>query len=247
MSVDEALSRLPELDEEVSEIQFLGPSALLLAMADRPDEARQSVLAAVEALGRQPGVLWEPILLENVGEAELVLGDLTAAERYHRRAVEWLESRGERSWLSTYGANYACTFFDSVGPVEARRLLELARAGTTPYDVESQACVRGLEAKLLSRTGDHERATELCDEAATWIERADQLVSGARHYLEHAEVYLAAGHRDRALGAVERALTLFTQKGNRPDMRRTRDRLDRLAAGATELRLSRPPGPRAPA
>jgi class 3 adenylate cyclase/tetratricopeptide (TPR) repeat protein len=205
---------------------WLGVPSVLLAMNDRAEECRATLAIAFEQLARQPDQVWEQGLFSHAGNAELILGNTTAAEAYSRRAVQWSEAHGEQAWLSTVAALYAAQFLDLIGAEEARRLLALSQAGTTADDALSQSAVRCLEALLLSREGRHGDSIRLIDESVRWLAPSDLLYDQGLLYLHQADVHLAAGDHAHVERSLQDALDRFDAKGDTPDARRTRQRLN---------------------
>jgi tetratricopeptide (TPR) repeat protein len=93
-------------------------------------------------------------------------------------------------------------------------------------DVVSQSQWRMLLAKVAAREGDADRVLPLAAEAVEWVERSDQLSWTADVYMGLADVQQAAGRPEQARASVERALELYEAKGDVPDSRRARRRLD---------------------
>ena len=215
-----------------------GAMAVLCAMADREVDARAWLQRGREAVEQRPDSIWTPMFHTCTSEVELICGNPDASQEALRTAVDWLESHGERSWLSTYAAEYAALFLDAIDPLEAERLLELAKSATMPDDAISQSLTRMLEALLLSRAHRLEEAVPLARQAVEWAERTDQSYLIGRVNELAARVFFESGDPDRATAALGRALHWFDAKGDIPDARRVREELTN-AVGAS-ARPARP-------
>jgi len=79
--------------------------------------------------------------------------------------------------------------------------------------VVSQAGGRAVQARVLSRRGDHDRAAALAREAVEIMARTDYLVQHGDMVVHLAHVLRQAGKADEALGAAREATALFEQKG----------------------------------
>ncbi len=90
-------------------------------------------------------------------------------------------------------------------------------------DVITQALIKEVEARLLSRRGRHDAAKIAARDALALIERTDMLDAIAESKLNLAEVLSAAGPDDDAdrLQAIEEAAALYEQKRHLVGMART--------------------------
>jgi class 3 adenylate cyclase/tetratricopeptide (TPR) repeat protein len=206
-----------------------GAMAVLCAMADLEMDARAWLVRGQEAIEQRPDGIWTPMFHTFTSDVELICGNLAASERALRRAVDWLESHGERSWLSTYAAAYAARFLDVIDPREAERLLEVAKSATMPDDAVSQSITRMLEALMLSQAQRFEEAVPLAHQGVEWAERTDQSFYNGQVNELAARVLLESDDLDGAIAALRRALQWFEAKGDIPDARRLRERLTSLA------------------
>jgi class 3 adenylate cyclase len=200
----------------------LGHQAFLFALNDQPEDARAAARQALDLGEQAPGHIWQPIADVNAAEVELVLGDRAAGFHFYSRAVKWLEDKGERAWLSTYGPVFALNFLDEIGVAEATRLLEIARSAMDPDDADSHAMVHLLDALLHSRAGDHDAAVRLARAGAGWADGTDEFFEDAVVHRAVAAVLAAAGDPAGEIESLRRALSLFEAKGDLPDTRRIR-------------------------
>ncbi len=198
----------------------------LLALLDRPSEARAALAEARAVFEEMHSSLQLFHLAFVSGMTELIIGDDAEAERHLTNMFDELVRRDERSYLSTVAP--------LLGEIRLRRgqtgpAADLARMGrrlALAEDVVSQSQWRMLLAKVAAREGDADRVLPLAAEAVEWVERSDQLSWTADVYMGLADVQQAAGRPEQARASVERALELYEAKGDVPDSRRARRRLD---------------------
>jgi class 3 adenylate cyclase/tetratricopeptide (TPR) repeat protein len=188
--------------------------SLLHAMKGESAEARTCYVAAralFEDLGLTVLAAW--VSLQS-GPAELLAGDLHAAERELTRAYEALSEIGEKYYLSTVAGLLGQLRYEQGRHEEAREFAEEARALATDDDVESQALLRAVLAKVLAAEGAGEGALELVQEAVSLAHRTDSPVIQARSLVD-LSVVLRANRRDaRAAAAEAAAVALYERKGD---------------------------------
>jgi ATP/maltotriose-dependent transcriptional regulator MalT len=83
-----------------------------------------------------------------------------------------------------------------------------------------QVLCRSVQAKVLARRGDDERAEELAREAAAMVETTDFPDLQAQTLLSLAEVLRLGGSVEEARSLVDRAHALYAKKGNVAAVRR---------------------------
>jgi tetratricopeptide (TPR) repeat protein len=204
------------------------PVAGFYAMQGRFDEARQVLAEAkaiLEELGRRVD---SETLAFWTGPLELLAGNPAEAARATGRACDFLESEGERGWLSTMATIYSSALHAQGKLDEAEAAALRSRDAATSDDNNAQALWRASLAKAIAGQGRHEEAIRLADEAIPFIDRSDELNNQgiARTYV--AEAYVAAGRPDEAVTALQEALARFEQKGNVVMTERTRALLGQL-------------------
>jgi ATP/maltotriose-dependent transcriptional regulator MalT len=186
--------------------------ALLQAMRGEFAEARASYVAA-RALFEDLGVaiLAASVSLESA-PVELLAGDLNAAERELRRDYEALDRMGEKYFLSTIAALLGQVLYAQDRYDEASMVAGFAREIAAEDDVLSQVLWRSVEAKLLARVGDEERALTLAREAVALARRTDSPVAQGDALLDLAEVLRLTGHAQEE--AIHEAAELYELKGD---------------------------------
>jgi tetratricopeptide (TPR) repeat protein len=153
-------------------------------------------------------------------------GDPAAAERVLRIACDRLRALGETGILSLEvgelaDALYGLGRFDEAMDLN-RECAHLAQAA----DESTQSVYHRVQGKLLARAGDRDEALRLARAA---IELAGtRLEELGDAYLDLAEVERIGGHAEGAAEALERALTVYEQKGLAPMADRARRELVRL-------------------
>jgi len=109
---------------------------------------------------------------------------------------------------------------------EAWRFGTIARDTSSSDDVMSQAGGRAVQARVLSRRGDHAAAETLAREAAAIMAKTDYLAVHGDVLVHLAHVLWAAGKPDEAVAAARKALALYEQKGATFFVERTRRLID---------------------
>jgi len=141
-----------------------------------------------------------------------VAGDHDAAAREGIAGCEALQALGERGWLSTLAGQTAQALLEVDRDDEAEHWIGVADAVGGADDVITQALIREVRARLLSRRGNQAEAERLAREAVGLTERTDMLEAIADAKLNLAGVLQAAGKNSERLQAIEEALALYEQK-----------------------------------
>ncbi|MGZ4119361.1 MAG: adenylate/guanylate cyclase domain-containing protein [Actinomycetota bacterium] len=158
---------------------------------------------------------------------ELLVGDVTAAERELRRAYDLLDEMHETGFLSTV-ASLLAEVVCEMGRYEdaealARRALDLAN----PDDADAQTRGKAVLAVTMALSGHASEAASLAHQALAVSGGTDLIMIRADALRHHARVLQAAGHHGEAAGALEQALSLYEQKGNTVIAARVRESLKR--------------------
>ena len=219
MPVDAAIARCDELVADSGQdplTEAAGANALsyLHAMAGRFNESRELAArshAILEDLGL---ALMLPTLDAWTGQAEMLAGDVDAAERRWRRAYQRLEGLGEKGNLSTIAAYLAEAVYQQDHLDEAEQLTEVSESMTFPDDVTSQIAWRTVRAKVATRKGDVDLGETLAADAVARAATTDwpHLRGGAIEAL--AEVRVASGRTEEAEALDREALGLYEAKGS---------------------------------
>jgi tetratricopeptide (TPR) repeat protein len=120
---------------------------------------------------------------------------------------------GDRAFASTMAADLAEAMIDLDDDDEAWRFAKIARDTSATDDVTSQAGGRAVQARVLSRQGDHDNAVSLAREAVAITAGTDSLVERGDMLLRLAQVLWSAGEAGDALAAARDAIGFYQRKG----------------------------------
>ena len=139
-------------------------------------------------------------------------GNPADAERALRIACDQLRALGETAALSLEAGELADALY-ALGRIEdAQELIRECAQLAQAEDVSTQSVYHRVQAKLLARAGAHDEARKLAREAIELAgTRLEELGDG---YLDLAEVERIGGQRAQAAEALERAVTVYEQKGS---------------------------------
>ncbi|MCZ7587951.1 MAG: AAA family ATPase [Gaiella sp.] len=218
-NVDEAIARCESSLEATagdrqSEGNLLAVLGGLYAMQGASDRARELVgraRALLEELGLDLDAARVGI---EAWRAEMLAGDLDAAEAELRRSYDVLETRGEKYTLSTIAGLLARTILDRDGSLdEAQAMCDRSRELASDGDIATQALWRAVQGRISARAGALDEAELLVREALGILEPTDAPVLQLEAYVDLGEVLAAAGRLDDARSAYEVARRLAEQKG----------------------------------
>ena len=140
-------------------------------------------------------------------------GDLQHGEETLREAFELLERRGNKASLSNTAIELGEAVVRQGRPEEAERFCELGEELTASEDVENEAGLALLRARILAARGDLARAEAEARRAVDMASGTDLLERAADAWLTLAKVLRTNGDAgDRA--AASEALALYERKGN---------------------------------
>jgi predicted ATPase/class 3 adenylate cyclase len=221
--VSEALARVETMLEGARGVRWVEASghamlAYLLALADRPEEARQRFgwsRAIYEELGLTFAVALRSLIPATV---ERAADDLRAAEGELAWAHGELERAGENEVRSTIAASLAHVLQEQGRDEEAERYARASAAAAAHDDVGSQVLWRSALAKVLAGRGEEE-AVALAAEAVELAAPTDMLSLHGGALLDLARVHGLLG-REPAGAAVEEARELFARKEDVASLRR---------------------------
>ena len=204
--------------------------AMLEAMRGNFDRARTLANSAEETATEFGQNLWVAVGGMALWEIETLAGDITAAEWAVRRSHELLEQLGEAG----YRYNAVCQLAASLVALgrldEAEELTRTAQEGAPPDDISSQILWRQVRALVLARRSRAEEAEELGKAAVALTEETDMLNWQANALADLAEVYAVGERSDEARATLQRAVSLFEQKGNAVAAGHARERVRTLSA-----------------
>jgi class 3 adenylate cyclase/tetratricopeptide (TPR) repeat protein len=202
----------------------------LLVLQGRFAEARELTArsrAAFEDLGNRNQIA---DCLGDAGGIEHQAGNLAEAGRLTREAYEGMIATGDRSYASTFAALHGEVLLDLNQDDEAWRFGTIARDTSASDDVMSQARGRGVQARVLSRRGDHDAAEALAREAAAIMARADFLAPHGDVLLHLAYVLREGGKAGEAVAAAREAVDRYERKGATFFVERTQRLIEEWAA-----------------
>jgi class 3 adenylate cyclase/tetratricopeptide (TPR) repeat protein len=206
--------------------------AALYEMQGELSEARRCADNAIEIfedLGL-PVPLAAAVGFEGAG-VNWVTGDLAAAERDLRRAVDLLTAIDEKGVLSTLAVNLAALLCEEGKEDEAEHFLRMSEETAAADDYVSQTGIKSVRASLLARQGEVEAAVTLARGALADVERTESVWWRALRRMDLAEVLVLAGGAAEAAQLLEEAIDLFEPKGNLLWAERVRGALARLERG----------------
>ena len=203
--------------------------ALTLARLGHLDEARD-LFASVRAELADRGADLHLGTITGIDgvQIELLGNDPAAAAELGEDACELLDRIGEHAFRST-ATGYLAEAYYQLGRLDDAHTSagQAAELGASD-DMTNQMLWRQVEAKVLARRGDHDRALELAREAVTIGDRTDMLDDQGSARLDLAQVLSLMGRSDEAAIALEEALARYELKGNVVMAARARDQLAML-------------------
>jgi tetratricopeptide (TPR) repeat protein len=209
------------------EMAALHTLAGLHAMQGRFRVARELADASAAIAGKLGPNRFAAICSQFLGQAELLAGDLAAAEQRLRWGYGILERTGERGLRSELAANLARVLCAQGRDDEAEHLARLSGELAFRDDLYTQVERRGPLATVLARRGRQQEAERLAAEAVAMARRSDMLTMQANALVDHAVVLRLGGHAERAAPLLAEAVALYQRKGNLV----ARDRAGDLLAG----------------
>jgi class 3 adenylate cyclase/tetratricopeptide (TPR) repeat protein len=222
-------------------------------MADRiAESAMRCSLAQLRAMNGELGVARELYrrgrsMLRELGQGiiaaangmdvafvELHGGDLASAEADVRADYEFLAAKGERYFLSSLAILLARLVRDQGRDEEALVWSRKAEEATAADDLLAQALWRAGRAPILARSGQHELALQMSEQAVALLRDAETPSLRADVLIEHATVLCHANRVAEARHHLDEALALYVDKGNVFGADRTRALSKQLATPARD-------------
>jgi tetratricopeptide (TPR) repeat protein len=121
---------------------------------------------------------------------------------------------GERSWYCSLAAGLAETLYLQSRYDEANEWTVRAEQTAAAGDLEAQADLRAVRAKILARRGEFVEAERLAREAIEIGRPAEEIDHDGDYHFDLAEVLRLAGRKAEAADALREAIQLWTLKGN---------------------------------
>jgi tetratricopeptide (TPR) repeat protein len=228
--VPEAIGRCAEIREQVQSsplavAQMLPPFAAVHAMQGDFDAARSLVREANGILG-ELGRMYTVGLAHPEASVELLAGEPAVAEERLRRAYGRLHEMGEKALLATTAAMLAEALYAQDRLEEAQEFCRASQDSAVAEDLTAQAEWRGVQSKILARSGRHEEAEALAREAVELVAQTDLLKHRGNALLDLGEVLRLAGQPAASHAAIRAGLELYEQKGDRVSTARARSKLE---------------------
>ncbi|HEY7602883.1 MAG TPA: adenylate/guanylate cyclase domain-containing protein [Gaiellaceae bacterium] len=219
---DEALRILDDLADELGEAAYDLKRAYLMAALGRFDDAWALVGPATERLygfGDARSLEW-PF------DIAALQGDYLRAVEHGREVVDLVAKRGLIAFQSTLGARLGLCL------CKLGRFEEAAPHAAFARDVDpDSSSALTLQARIHAHRGEHAVAEDLAREGVARGEQTDMLTWQGDAWWDLAEVLLAAGKTEEAIGAFEGALDRYGRKKNLAMVAQVQPRLDALRAG----------------
>jgi ATP/maltotriose-dependent transcriptional regulator MalT len=186
--------------------------ALLHAMRGEFNRARELYRATRPMLEDYGAVVLAAWTGLTSGRVELLAGDVDAAEADLQRDYDQLLALGELFFRPSVAVMLAQALFEQDKLDDAYELTEAAAAIAGEDDLECQAILRSVKAKILVRRGREQAATELAREALSLLEPTDEIVGRVEVLLDLADVHRLAGDEPASTEALNAALELCRKK-----------------------------------
>jgi class 3 adenylate cyclase/tetratricopeptide (TPR) repeat protein len=188
-------------------------------------EPAREMLRRSKAICRELGLAYGLCEAGMAGsELEKLAGDLSAAERELREAIDVAAGMEAAHYVALYQVRLSRILSDQGRYDDAAALLDEAaeRYGTT-------ASWKSSRARVLAARGELDQAIALADDAVAQEAGSDDITAAARTLVDVSEVFRAAGDRARAASVLADAIALDEAKGNLVSAQRARERLASLA------------------
>jgi class 3 adenylate cyclase/tetratricopeptide (TPR) repeat protein len=206
--------------------------ARVAAQRGEREEAERYLRQAADAEGRIEGRIESLIQgTDRISRAliELLDDDYRAAEQTLRAGYQELEEMGGRLPLANVAAMLARVRLLRGRSDDAEEYTRTCERLAAPDQADAQVKWRSIRAIVMARRGDLGEAERLAREAVYLASKTDQLDSRAETHADLAEVLLLGGRGREATHELDRARSLYQEKGNVVGDRRA----SRLRAQAT--------------
>ncbi len=197
---------------EANVLVFLGG---LLAMRGQIEDGRALVAGARETFDELGQLGLAAALCGEVGPAiEVLVGDWQAAELALLESCEMLERARLNITFATRAGELAAAIYAQGRYSEADKWSRSAEDAASTDDLDARLAWEPVRAKLLARSGDHDRAQQVARDAVVAAQSTDALNKRARVLLDYAEVLRLGGRESDATEATEEARCDYERKGN---------------------------------
>lgn len=160
-----------------------------------------------------------------VGLGLAELGDFEGAERTARPVVDFLQSHGEKGFLSLAAPVLGLALAHLGKLDEAEKLARLGEVNAPPDDWSSQVTWREVLSRVLAGRGELREAERVAREAVALCEGIDFPFSVGLAWENLGYVLGLSSKAEEAASALRRALALFEAKGNVMGVARTKEAL----------------------
>jgi class 3 adenylate cyclase/DNA-binding winged helix-turn-helix (wHTH) protein len=160
------------------------------------------------------------------GDVELLAEDPRAAVEALRWACETLKQGSDLSALSSREAELAEALYVAGCYEEAERWLLLSEQHAASDDLAAQLGLRAVQAKMLARKGELDRAEQLGRETVRRAEQTDALNLRAKVLIDLAEVRRRSGRVDASVALLREAARILELKGNAVSAAKARAQLE---------------------
>ncbi len=218
--VANAIPRCEELAQRATTDQSIAASiqallAQLYSMDRRFDQARALVTQARRRLEDLGATVLVATAGMGAGNIELRANDLEAAEREFRTAYDQLSAIGEKFVLPTVGGLLSRVLTDLGRIDEAEALVGAMEAIAGADDVEAQAILQGVRARLDATAGRANGARGSITHAIDVAHESDSPTLLAEVLMDQGAVLEALGDAGGAADARSQAAVLLERKGDR--------------------------------
>jgi class 3 adenylate cyclase/tetratricopeptide (TPR) repeat protein len=216
--VDDAIARTEALLAEAAgrpqiEADLLLTLGLLNGQRGRFEEADELMNRADSIFAELGQRRRRATVARRRGDVRWLAGELSSAEDTLREALALFEELGDTSRRSGAAAELADVIYRRGGYEEADELTTMSERLASEHDVESQAHLRLVRAKVRARAGEHAEAEALARKALELADGTDFIFLRGIGLLDLAEVLALAGRSDEAVDAADRARAVFAESG----------------------------------
>ncbi len=211
MPVEEAIARIERSKtQDVGAYRGLSRLRVLQGRFAEAIELNAKARAAYQDLGNRHQLVSTEAA---EGEIQYHAGNLEEAVRLIRSGYEAMVATGDRSFASTQAVDLGSALLDLHQDDEAWKYGTIAREWSSSDDVVSQAGGRSVQARILSRRGEHEAAEAVASEAVAIMAKTDYLERHGEALVHQAKVLRESGKAEEALAAAREGLALYERKG----------------------------------
>ena len=153
---------------------------------------------------------------------DMLVGMPAQAERALREGCEFLEQVRQIALLATRAGELAQSIYEQGRYEDAEAWTRVARESAGSDDLDAALSWQPVQAKILARQGELEKAERLARQTLELVARTDSLNRHADSFMALAEVLGIANRSDEAEEMVRSALGLYELKGNLASAQRVR-------------------------